>query len=55
MMASKLEIKLEEVEDDGEIKDLLAEISNIVGGNLKSSLNDADHRCVISPPPTSGK
>ncbi len=50
MMAGKLDIKPEEVEDDGEIKDLLAEISNIVGGNLKSSLNDAGHRCVISTP-----
>jgi flagellar motor switch protein FliN len=50
MMASMLEIEPEEVEDDGEIKDLLAEISNIVGGNLKSALNDAGHRCVISTP-----
>ena len=50
MMASMLDIEPEEVEDDGEIKDLLAEISNIVGGNLKSALNDAGHRCVISTP-----
>jgi flagellar motor switch protein FliN len=50
MMASMLEIDVEEVEDDGEIKDLLAEISNIVGGNLKSALNDAGHHCVISTP-----
>lgn len=50
MMASILDIEPEEVEDDGEIKDLLAEISNIVGGNLKSNLNDAGHRCVISTP-----
>ncbi len=50
MMASMLEIEPEAVEDDGEIKDLLAEISNIVGGNLKSALNDAGHPCVISTP-----
>ena len=50
MMAAKLDIKPEEVEDDSEIKNLLAEISHIVGGNLKSGLNEAGHRCVISTP-----
>jgi len=50
MIAKMLDIEPEEVEDDGKIKDLLAEISNIVGGNLKSSLNEAGHRCVISTP-----
>jgi flagellar motor switch protein FliN len=50
MMANMLEIEPEEIDDDGEIKDMLAEISNIVGGNLKSSLNDAGHPCVISTP-----
>ena len=38
MMAGMLDIDPAEVEDDGKIKDLLAEISNIVGGNLKSCL-----------------
>ena len=38
------------LEGDGEIKDLLSEISNIVGGNLKSALNDADINCVLSTP-----
>lgn len=50
MMASMLGIEPEEVEDENETKDLLAEIGNIVGGNLKSALNDAGHRCVISTP-----
>jgi flagellar motor switch protein FliN len=50
MMAGKLDVKPEEVEDDGEVKNLLAEIGNIVGGSLKSSLSDAGHRCVISAP-----
>jgi flagellar motor switch protein FliN len=50
MMAGMRDIEPEEVEDDGKIKDLLAEISNIVGSNLKSALNDAGHRCVISTP-----
>jgi flagellar motor switch protein FliN len=50
MMAAKLDVKPEEVEDYGEVKNLLAEIGSIVGGSLKSSLNDAGHRCVISAP-----
>ena len=50
MVASMLDIEPEEVEDDGEVRDLIAEISNIVGGNLKSALNDAGHRCMISTP-----
>jgi flagellar motor switch protein FliN/FliY len=50
MMANMQEIEPEQVEDDGEIKDMLAEIANIVGGNLKSALNDAGHTCVISTP-----
>jgi len=50
MMANMLDLEPEEVENVGEIKDMLSEISNIVGGNLKSGLNDAGHSCVISTP-----
>ena len=50
MMANMLDLEPEEVKDVGEIKDMLSEISNIVGGNLKSALNDAGHSCVISTP-----
>lgn len=50
MMANMQEIEPEEVEDEAEIKDMLAEITNIVGGNLKSALNDAGYTCVISTP-----
>ena len=50
MMASMLDLEPEAVEDDAEIKDMLAEISNIIAGNLKSTLNDAGHPCVISTP-----
>jgi len=50
MTANTLEIEPEEVAEEGEIKALLAEISNVVGGNLKSALNDAGHSCVISAP-----
>lgn len=50
MTASMLDIDIEEVKDDGEIKDLLAEMSNVVCGNLKSALNAAGHHCDISTP-----
>ncbi len=50
MTANMLEMEPDELEGEGEIKDLLSEISNIVGGNLKSALNDADLACVLSTP-----
>jgi len=50
MTANKLEMKPEELEGDAEIKDLLSEISNIVGGDLKSALNDAGIDCALSTP-----
>jgi len=50
MMANLLDLETEKIEDDAEIKDLLAEISKIIGGKLKSTLNDAGHPCDISPP-----
>ena len=48
MTANKLDMKPEELEGDGEIKDLLSDISNMVAGNLKSALNDAGIDCVLS-------
>ena len=50
MTANMLDMEPEEIEGDGEIKDLLSEVSNIVGGNLKSALNDAGLTCVLSTP-----
>ena len=50
MAANMLDMEPEELEGDGEMKDLLSEISNIVGGNLKSALNDAGLNCVLSTP-----
>jgi flagellar motor switch protein FliN len=50
MTASMLGIEVDEIESDDEIKDLLGEISNIVGGNLKSSFTDAGIVCRLSPP-----
>ena len=50
MTANMLDKEPEELDGDGEIKDLLSEISNIVGHNLESALNDADLACVLSTP-----
>jgi flagellar motor switch protein FliN len=50
MAASLLGMEPEEVESGNEIRDLVAEITNIVGGNLKSALNDAGFPCVLSTP-----
>jgi flagellar motor switch protein FliN len=50
MMANLIDLEPEEIEEDAEIRDLLAEISKIIGGSLESDLNDIGHPCVISPP-----
>jgi flagellar motor switch protein FliN/FliY len=50
MTAKTLGIEPGALEGDGEIKDLLSEVSNIVGGNLKSALNDAGFACTLSTP-----
>jgi flagellar motor switch protein FliN len=50
MMAAMLDREADEIEDEAKIRDLIAEISHIVGGNLKSALNDDGHQCVISMP-----
>jgi flagellar motor switch protein FliN len=50
MMAARFDSDPEEIEDEEKIKDLIAEICDTVGGNLKSALNDDGHQCVISTP-----
>jgi flagellar motor switch protein FliN/FliY len=50
MASSLLGMEPEEVESGTEIRDLVAEITNIVGGNLKSALNDSGYPCVLSTP-----
>ncbi len=50
MTASMLDIEPDEVEGFDDIKDLISEICNIVGGSLKSSFCDADLICELSPP-----
>ena len=50
MMPAMLESEADEIENEAKIRNLIAEISNIVGGNLISALNDDGHQCVISTP-----
>jgi flagellar motor switch protein FliN len=50
MTASIQGIETEEVEGDEEIKDLLAELSNIVGGKLKSTYTDIGLYCELTTP-----
>jgi flagellar motor switch protein FliN len=50
MAAEMLGMEVEEIEGDEEIRDLLGEISNIVGGNLKSAFTDAGLTCALSTP-----
>ncbi len=50
MAAGMLGMEPSEVDPATDVRDLIAEITNIVGGNLKSALNDAGHSCVLSTP-----
>jgi flagellar motor switch protein FliN len=50
MTASMLGMEPDAVDPATDVRDLVAEITNIVGGNLKSALNDAGHACVLSTP-----
>jgi flagellar motor switch protein FliN len=50
MAANMLGMEPEEVDPSSEVRDLVAEITNIVGGNLKSALNDAGYPCILSTP-----
>jgi flagellar motor switch protein FliN len=50
MAANMLDMKPDEVDLSTDVRDLIAEMTNIVGGSLKSALNDAGHSCVLSTP-----
>jgi len=50
MTASMLGIDVEEVEGGDDVRDVIGELCNIVGGNLKSKLCDAGFSCVLSTP-----
>ncbi len=50
LAAGMLGMEIEAVDPAAEVRDLVAEITNIIGGNLKSALNDAGHPCILSTP-----
>ena len=50
--ADMLGMELEETEGDEEVNDVIGELTNMVGGNLKSRLCDAGLNCVLSIPST---
>jgi flagellar motor switch protein FliN len=50
MAAEMLGMEVEEIEGDEEIRDMLGEMGNIVGGNLKSAFTDAGLMCALSTP-----
>ena len=50
MTAAMLGMEVEEVESKEEVYDVIREVSNIIGGNLKSNFVDAGLSCVLSTP-----
>ena len=50
--ASMLGMEVEEIESDEEIHDVIGELSNMIGGDLKSRLCDAGLECQLSIPST---
>ena len=50
MTAAMLGMEVDEIESDEEVYDVIREVSNIIGGNLKSSFIDAGLSCVLSTP-----
>jgi len=50
MTAAMLGMDVDEVESEEEVYDVIREVSNIIGGNLKSNFVDAGLSCVLSTP-----
>ncbi len=48
--AAMLGLTPDDLADDGELRDVLGELANIIVGNFKSSLCDAGLTCKLSPP-----
>ena len=56
MTAALLGVEVEKVESEQEVYDVIREVSNIIGGNLKSNFVDAGLSCTLSTPSiTSGR
>lgn len=50
MTAAMLGSEVDEIESEEEVFDVIREVSNIIGGNLKSNFVDAGLSCVLSTP-----
>lgn len=50
MTAAMLGMEVDEIESEEEVYDVIREVSNIIGGNLKSNFVDAGLSCVLSTP-----
>jgi hypothetical protein len=50
MAAKKLGDETDEIGGDEEVREMLGEVGNFVGDNLKSSFTEAGLTCVLSPP-----
>jgi flagellar motor switch protein FliN len=50
MTAAMLGMEVEEIESEEEVFDVLRELSNIIGGNLKSAFVDVGLSCALSTP-----
>ncbi len=50
MTAAMLGMEVDEIESKEEVYDVIREVSNIIGGNLKSKFVDAGLSCVLSTP-----
>ncbi len=50
MTAAMLGMEVDEIESEEEVFDVIRELSNIIGGNLKSTFVDAGLSCVLSTP-----
>ncbi len=50
MAASMLGMEPEEIEGEEEVNDVISEVINIVGGNLKTALGNSGISCELSPP-----
>lgn len=50
MAAAMLGMEPDEIEDDEEINDVIGEVSNMIGGDMKSKLCDAGFPCQLSIP-----
>jgi chemotaxis protein CheX len=50
MTAAMLGMELDKIESDEEVRDVIGELCNIIGGDLKSRLCDAGFACQLSIP-----